>query len=198
MFTSPSLHQETLATHALLKQKYATLSLADILTVGITWTHAKIVSQTPNLPSHYAFLLNWHYSNPLTNLSSLNLYNRTDIYNARPRAEFLRKIQPKFNLSSPLSLEHLEAVSYEAYEYATVLYAIKCYVIANDLHPLYKGLQPATQQIKAFFAMYNSAHSISNTEATHHGLIMSLRNNVDPTTMNTLMYLVGSALKVKN
>jgi len=98
-----------------------------------------------------------------------------------------------YNLGSRLSITQLEELSCYSIGYATVTYAIKCYLLANFTSSqieLYKGIQPQTGPVhNANQLLFGS--KLSNYEHTVRCNLFSSELNLSSTYINSAFYTIG-------
>ena len=184
-------------THKELGDIFEGLSLEETFVVGYNWKREKIldVKNSGKLKELIDFFYKWDYHNSSKQLSSFRLYNQPAITrHARFRAEFMRKAKAVgYDLSKPINVTKLEELSYLGAEYATVLYALKCYALAHYNERLieqYKGLQPQTGPV------YNAndvlfGKNLSVTEHTKHCNDIAVAIDKSPMFVNTAFYFMG-------
>jgi hypothetical protein len=200
ILANPKRSLEVTSIHNSIASTFGNLSLEDILIVGFNWKREKILkvynNDTPFLYRHIKkFFYEWDYNNSTGQLSQFKLYNQVAITrHARYRAVFLQDMKRKgYDLSSRLSITQLEELSCHSINYATVTYAIKCYLLANftsEQIETYKGIQPQTGPVhNANELMFGS--KLSNYEHTVRCNLFAEELELSSTYINSAFYTMG-------
>jgi hypothetical protein len=180
--------------HRALREQYFGLTFEDILILGYNWNREKIDRiMGDEIVSLRRFMYVWEYETGEMKLKDYGLYNTLALANARYRAVFLQKlVRMGYDLTKKLSIKDLEEISKLAENSNTVLYAIKCYLLANHGSNLmkFKGLQPQTGPVhnatKKLFCVKDS-----NKEHMNRCNTLAKELNVSSTFINTSMYFLG-------
>lgn len=193
--------KEVSKIHSEISQLYKGLSLEDILIVGFNWNRKKI-DEVMNDEGQFfyrhikKFFYEWDYVNKEGTLSQFRLYNQPAITrHARYRAVFLQDMKRKgYDLSKELLISQLEALSCYSIGYATITYAIKCYLLSTYLYTdwvhRYNGIQPQTGPIhNANELLYG--FRMSNCEHTNMCNLLSKELGLSSTYINTAFYTMG-------
>jgi len=197
ILANPKRIAEIKKVHSVIKENYRGLSLEDVLIVGFNWDREKILNVTRDsklYESIKSFFYNWNYSDA-DKLSKFRLYNQPAICrHARYRAVFLQDMKSKgYDLGKKLSISQLEEISCHSIDYATVTYAIKCYLLANYSDKeikAFRGVQPQTGPVN------NSMEHLFGCEMSNykHTTIcndLHTETGISPTDINTAFYTMG-------
>lgn len=198
IFAHDAIKSKVNETHAGIREMFKGLTLEEVLIVGYNWKASKInvvVNDATFLNDLKAFFYSWQYEKTKETLASFRLYDQPAITrHARFRAIYLQDMKRKgYDLSDKQSLPQLEMLSCLGAEYNTVLYAIKCYLLANytdEEIQTYQGIQPQTGPI------YNSVSKLFDCEDTtmdHMKRCTEIAYEIDESTtyVNTALYLMG-------
>lgn len=206
ILANPKRVSEINKIHSEIKELFKWLTLEDVLIVGFNWNRDKIDTVMNNEFDHKdldgpfaykelkAFFYTWDWDGN-EQLSKFKCYNQPAICrHARYRAIFLQDMESKgYNLSKKLSIAQLEEISCYSIGYATVSYAIKCYLIANyDNEQIkeYRGIQaqtgPVNNSMEHLFGccMSNYEHTIICND-------LVIETGLSSTDINTAFYTMG-------
>lgn len=183
--------------HKEIATMFGGLTLEEILIVGFNWKQEKIakVMSSPEWKDIVSFFYNWEWYGD-EQLSKFKLYNQPAICrHARYRAEFLQDMKNKgYDLNKKyISLPQLEEISCLSIGYATVTYAIKCFLLANyneDGIKAYKGVQPQTGPVHNA-SEHLFGHKFTNYQHTTLCNDLALDTDLSPTFINSAFYTIG-------
>lgn len=194
VLANPKRLKKVKEIHSGIKKLYKGLSLEEVMIVGFNWKRDKIDKVLNEHKELKEFFYKWDYNGDDYSLNSFRLYDQPAITrHARYRAVFLQNMRKMGYSLNNLSMEQLEEISCHSIGYATVTYAIKCYLIANyskEEINSYQGIQSQTGPvINAVEKLYGTRMS----NYSHTMLCNKLSNEIgiSPTDINTSFYTMG-------
>lgn len=197
ILANPKRVSEVKNVHSSIATTFKDLTLEQILIVGFNWPVEKIqdVIFSHKYELIKKFFYEWDYMKGKEQLSKFKLYNQPAITrHARFRAVFLQEMKVKgYELNKKLTIPQLEEISALSIGYATVTYAIKCYLLANfneDGIKAFKGIQAQTGPV------HNSldhlfGHKFTNYQQTVLCNDLALDTGLSATYINSALYTMG-------